>query len=168
MTTAMRRGERTEPTASANEVWVQEKGLPHASRGRDVSVLKDRILVATDLGPISRDVEERAMDAAADDGASLVVAAIVPPGADTGRLDDIARRARERGIETETQVMSGDPVEALLEIATSVGATGIVVGDDQWRGEMPHPCVCAPLIRLAACPVLVVHPCADHAHELTA
>lgn len=165
MTIAMRTSQGVMPTATG-ERWVAEKGLPHPCRGQHVTDLGDRIVVATDLGPVSRPVEERAIEQAEAAGASLLVAAVVTPGADTSRLDAIAREARNRGIETETRVASGDPVEALIDIASSIGATGIVVSDEQWRGTIPHPCICAPLIRLASCPVLVLHESAAHACEL--
>lgn len=168
MTIAVRRAKGTEPAPVADELWIREKGLPHATRSHDAPDLKDRILVATDLGPVSRDVEEHAMELAAAQGASLVVVAVVQPDADISRLDDIARKAVERGIRTETRVASGDPVEAVLDVASSVGATGIVVADVQWHGEMPHACVCAPLIRRAGCPVLVLHPSAGRGRELPA
>jgi hypothetical protein len=167
MTIAMRNTQPTDPT-TLGEQWVEEKGLPHHGHGHTVADLGDRIVVATDLGPVSQPVEERAMEEAEAAGASLVVAAVVAPGADTARLADIAREARNRGIETETRVASGDPVDALLDVASSVGATGIVVSDDQWRGTIPHPCICAPLIRLASCPVLVLHESPEHACQLPA
>jgi nucleotide-binding universal stress UspA family protein len=72
------------------------------------------------------------------------------------RLADVVDAASQRGIAAESRTQTGDPVDSILGLAREVGATGIVVAGDQWEGAMPHPCLCAPLIRLAACPVLVL------------
>jgi nucleotide-binding universal stress UspA family protein len=111
--------------------------------------------VPTDLGPASLKVEARAMEIAEQTGASVVFMA--PDGDDTDRrLEDVVDAASQRGIAAESRTQTGDPVDSILGLAREVGATGIVVAGDQWEGAMPHPCLCAPLIRLAACPVLVL------------
>lgn len=91
-------------------------------------------------------------------GASLVVLAVLDSGSRPGeRLPEIEREARSRGVSIEIRVESGDPVEVIRRVSPSVGATGVVVADDQWRGRMPHPCVCAPLITGGSLPVMVIH-----------
>lgn len=145
-----------------SEVWVLESGAPHLCRGNVVEDLGERILIATDFGASSRKVQARALDIAAESHAALVVLAIAdethPNEALQGRwLDEIAAEGRERGVDVEARVASGDPVEAILSVAPELGATGILVADDQWRGAMAHPCLCAPLITRASLPVLVMH-----------
>ncbi len=157
-----RGGEQTKETVGIADVWVREKGLPQPCRGNVVNDLGERILLATDLGPASERVEQRGIELAEGAGASLVITAVLEPDAAADHLDEVARQARERGIDVETRIESGDPVEVILRLAPSVGATGVVVGDDQWRGLLPHPCICAPLIRQASVPVLVLHRSAEH------
>jgi nucleotide-binding universal stress UspA family protein len=147
---------QSEASVSVSDVWVGEKGLPHACHGQTANDLGGRILFATDLGPASRGVEERALELAGERNASLLAIAIVKPNTALSHLDEIGDAARQRGIALDTEVASGDPVEVILRAAPAAGSTGIIVGDHQWRGEMQHPCLCAPLIRQAAVPVLVL------------
>jgi nucleotide-binding universal stress UspA family protein len=137
------------------EGWMRERGQPHVCAGHPAGELGHRLLVPTDLGPASLKVEARAMDIAEKTGASVVFMA---PDAAEGdrRLADVVDAASQRGIPAESRTQGGDPVDSILRLAPEVGATGIIVAGDQWEGAMPHPCLCAPLIRLAACPVLVL------------
>lgn len=136
-----------------SEIWVHETGLPHACQGSLSEDLGDRILIVTDGSSASRRVEARAIDLAADAAATLLVLAI----GDDADASTVATHARSRGVEVEWHVGRGDPVEVVLDRAPSLGATGILVGADQWQGQLSDSCLCAPLIRHAAVPVLVMH-----------
>jgi K+-sensing histidine kinase KdpD len=163
------RPDETRP--GSGEARVQETGLPHVCQGGTFGDLGDRILIATDLGRTSRKVEARALDLAAQRGSTLLVVAITGAASAGGsrasrRLQELTSKARQRGIDVVTRVESGDPVEIVIRVAEELGASGIIVGDDQWRAALaPRPCICAPLILQGARPLLVVHasatpPCA--------
>lgn len=143
------------------ETWVQEAGLPHPCR-RSADDLGQRVLIATDFSDASRRVQARAFDLAAESGAVVIVLAISsqPHGGDERlrtEIDEIEEEGHRRGVQVEAHLASGDPVDAILHQASDVEATGILVADDQWQGAMAHPCLCAPLIRRGAVPVMVMH-----------
>jgi hypothetical protein len=143
-------------THATTEAWMHERGRPHVCAGHPAGELGQRLLVPTDLGPASLKVEARAMDIAEQTGASVVFMAPGDVDGDRRRLADVVDAASQRGIPAESRTQAGDPVDSILRLAPEVGATGIIVAGDQWDGAMPYPCLCAPLIRLAACPVLVL------------
>lgn len=144
------------------EVWVHEKGLPHMCPQPLVDHLGQRILVATDLGDDSADVDARAIELAEEAGARLLVLAIVPPEAITDpsyqkRLGALVRRARRRGIDAEGRIVMGDPADAILRAATASRADAVIIGDAQWRGWKDAGCVCGHVILHAPCRVVVTH-----------
>ena len=68
-------------------------------------------------------------------------------------LAPVANRLRQRGIDVEVRVVSGDPASGLLRVAEEVGADLLVVGDRAVRGVFGG--VAAAAVRKAAMPVLV-------------
>jgi nucleotide-binding universal stress UspA family protein len=48
--------------------------------------------------------------------------------------DQIAARAKERGVQTETHCVAGDPADALIRVATDADADVIVVGNRGMAG----------------------------------
>jgi Osmosensitive K+ channel histidine kinase len=143
-------------------VWVHEKGLSRICPQPLVDHLGQRMLVATDLSDDSGDVDARAIELAEKAGARLLVLAIVSPEAITDdshqkRLGALVRRARRRGIDAEGRIVSGDPADAILRVATASRADAIIMGDAQWRGWKEAGCVCGHVILHAPCRVLVTH-----------
>jgi nucleotide-binding universal stress UspA family protein len=71
-------------------------------------------------------------------------------------LTDLASRARTSGVEVETHQKSGDPADAICEVATQVKADVIVVGNKGMTGvrrvlgsvpnSVAHQAPCAVLI----------------------
>ena len=68
-------------------------------------------------------------------------------------LAPVAGRLRQRGIDVDVRVVSGDPATGLLRVAEEAGADLLVVGDRAVRGVFGG--VAAVAVRKATMPVLV-------------
>ncbi|WP_394741924.1 universal stress protein [Natronococcus roseus] len=108
----------------------------------------DRILVPTDGSEYAEDAAERAFDLAETTDAAVHVVCVVEqgplgsvrlPGDDASAADAfaeraeefvarLAERARERGLEVETEIREGVPVRELLDYADEVDADAVVMG----------------------------------------
>lgn len=108
----------------------------------------DRILVPTDGSEYAEDAAERAFALAETTDASIHVVCVVDrgplgsvrlPGDDASAADAFAERAaefvarleeraRERGLEVDTEIREGVPVQELLACADEVGAAAVVMG----------------------------------------
>jgi len=162
LTTKTRAGGETRPGSGGREAWVHEKGVPRICPRSLADHLGGRMLLATDLSPTSRHVDARAIELAQAAGAQLLVLAITLPEATADashrkRLAALMRRARRRGIHVEAEVVSGDPADAILRVATSSGADVVIIGDTQWRDWQNAGCVSGHVIRHSPCAVLIAH-----------
>jgi nucleotide-binding universal stress UspA family protein len=115
-----------------------------------------RLLVGIDGSEASLHAAERAMELASALGADLVfvfvldetvardLAIAFPDENETGaqrleadargRLEQLAERARRRGLGCAVRVERGDPVQVLAEVAGELGADILVVGRTGMRG----------------------------------
>ena len=111
---------------------------PRPSRGQ-------RILLAVDMTPASRDAANEAINRAATDGAQLIVLSVVEqhnlhiPGGRPRRVDQerdrlaagaqaIVQQARAAGARATYLIWEGDPAEAILEASQAESADVIVLG----------------------------------------
>ena len=105
----------------------------------------ERILLAVDLTPASRDATREAIERARQDHADLIVLSVVEqhnlhlPGGGARRVDQerdrlaagaqaIVRQARDAGVHATYLVWEGEPAEAILEASQSESADVIVLG----------------------------------------
>ena len=144
----------------AAELWMRELGLPRYFPGPSLEPPYTRILVATDLGAASRQVEDRAMELAEATGASLSVLALRPLGealdvAAETRLREIALRRTSSTVTDRACEQTGDPASSILEAAREGEADLIVIGLDQWQ-RWPRSMACGHVVSRSTCPVLVV------------
>jgi len=132
------------------------------------------------LGYDGTDPSERALGRAADIatafGSSLVVTSVAttlggavhgggstdptdPPETHESLLGAATKKLADRGVEAETVMASGDPAEAIVELAEQRSADLIVVGTREpgfWERVLGHS-VSAAVQRHARCDVLIVH-----------
>jgi len=106
------------------------------------------IVIATDGSPSAREAVEFGIDLAAEQHADTVFVHVAPSidllptggfgmssaqehrltEEDTRSLEDAAALAAERGVETRTEMLRGDPVDEIVAYADSIDADLIVVG----------------------------------------
>ena len=136
------------------------------------------IVLATDGSPSAEEATAVAIELARDTGAKLCVAAawegpltVYPYASDVAmpevekverqRATEAARiavaRAKEAGVEAESFVREGDPVDIVSETAANTGASLIVVGSHGWGPlrRLVFGSVSTTLLHEAPCPVLV-------------
>jgi nucleotide-binding universal stress UspA family protein len=112
-----------------------------------------RVLLATDLGPVSSAAESAAIDLAAAASASLVILSVIEParlrlpgGLFVQRVDQVrgtrevrasalAERARMAGIPVQFLIWEGDPAESILEVAVAEEVDAVVMGSHS-RGRL--------------------------------
>jgi len=104
-----------------------------------------RILLAIDQTSASREASSEAIKRAKEDGSELIVMSVVEPrnlhlpGTRPRRVDQererltagaqsIVQRARAVGVRSTFLIWEGEPADAILEAATSEGATIIILG----------------------------------------
>jgi nucleotide-binding universal stress UspA family protein len=108
-----------------------------------------KILIATDGSPSALRAVELGLDLAQDEGAQPILVYVAPTKeflpvsgfamgpvavphelgeADRAPLDEAARIADERGIETQTKLLAGAPVKEIVAYADSIAADLIVLG----------------------------------------
>ena len=104
-----------------------------------------RILLAIDQTSASREASSEAIKRAKEDGSELIVMSVVEPrnlhlpGGRPRRVDQererltagaqsIVQRARAVGVRSTFLIWEGEPADAILEAATSEGATIIILG----------------------------------------
>jgi nucleotide-binding universal stress UspA family protein len=144
--------------------------------GSSVFVGFQRILVAFDASPQAEHALNVALSMAGDMKAKLFVLAVIrpPEPAESAEfhavLDDgrerfessfvpIRERAREKGIELETDVVVGHPAEQILHRADAIQASLIVLGKrshtilHRWMLGSNSERV----LKYAHCPVMIVH-----------
>lgn len=135
-----------------------------------------RVLLATDLSPVSAKAAVDAIQLAVDHRAQLIVLSVVdtsllrlPGGRFLRRVDqerarieervqELVRRARDAGVRATFLVWEGDPAEAVLEAADAESADVIVLGS-HGRGRLGRLILGSTSKRVtegARCPVLVV------------
>jgi nucleotide-binding universal stress UspA family protein len=135
-----------------------------------------RVLLATDLSPVSAKAAEDAIQLAVEHRAQLIVLSVVdtnllrlPGGRFLRRVDqerarieervqELVRRARDAGVRATFLVWEGDPAEAVLEAADAESADVIVLGS-HGRGRLGRLILGSTSKRVtegARCPVLVV------------
>jgi len=141
---------------------------PEAPRG-------ERILLAVDLTPASRDATREAIARAKQDSADLIVLSVVEqhnlhlPGGGARRVDQerdrlaggaqaIVRQARDAGVRATFLVWEGDPAEAILEASQSERADVIVLGSRPRLNvrRLILGSVSSEVARRAPCEVVVV------------
>ncbi len=108
----------------------------------------NRIVIATDGSPSAREAVEFGLDLAAEQKADTVFVHVAPAvdllptggfgmssaqehrltDDDKRSLEDAAALAAERGVETKTEILRGDPVDEIVAYADSIDADLIVVG----------------------------------------
>ena len=134
-----------------------------------------RILLAIDLTPASRDAAAEAIKRARDDGADLIVLSVVEqrnlhlPGGGARRVDQerdrladgaqaIVRRARDAGVRAAYLIWEGDPAEAILEASKSEDADVIVLGSRRRLNvrRLILGSVSSEVAKRATCDVIVV------------
>ncbi len=136
------------------------------------------IVLATDGSPSAAKATDLAIDLASETGAKLWIVAAwegiltVYPYAPYGPIPDVdeaeahrattaasdaRKRAEEAGVEVETVVREGRPVDILSETAKATGASMIVVGSHGWGAlrRLAFGSVSTDLLHHAPCPVLV-------------
>lgn len=134
----------------------------------------DTILLATDLGDVSREAAGRAVELAAQLHARLLIVNVLERrrlagGGLHARVDqarserephlvEAVRMAREAGVSAEFLLWDGDPGEAIAAVAESEGADLVVVGTRarSGAGRLLLGSVSDQVIRRVPCPVLVV------------
>jgi nucleotide-binding universal stress UspA family protein len=144
--------------------------------GSPVFVGFQRILVAFDASPHAEHALNVALSMAGDMKAKLFVLAVIrpPEPAESAEfhavLDDgreryessfvpVRERAREKGIELETDVVVGHPAEQILHRADAIQASLIVLGKrshtvlHRWMLGSNSERV----LKYAHCPVMIVH-----------
>jgi nucleotide-binding universal stress UspA family protein len=135
-----------------------------------------RVLLATDLSPVSAKAAEDAIRLAVEHRAQLIVLSVVdanrlrlPGGHFLRRVDqerarieeqahELVVRARRAGARATFLVWEGDPAEAVLEAAAAESADVIVLGS-HGRGRLGRLILGSTSKRVtegARCPVLVV------------
>ena len=135
----------------------------------------ERILLAVDLTPASRDATREAIERAKRDRADLIVLSVVEqhnlrlPGGGARRVDQerdrlaagaqaIVRQAREAGVQATFLVWEGDPAESILEASQSEAADVIVLGSRPRLNvrRLILGSVSSEVARRATCDVVVV------------
>ena len=135
-----------------------------------------RVLLATDLTPISERAAADAIALAREHAAQLIVVSVIdtsrlrlPGGRFLRRVDqertrieggaqELVRRARAAGVNATFLVWEGDPAEGVLEAAAAEAADVIVLGS-HGRGRIGRLILGSTSKRVtdgARCPVLVV------------
>jgi nucleotide-binding universal stress UspA family protein len=135
-----------------------------------------RVLLATDLTPISERAAADATALARTHGAQLIIVSVIdtsrlrlPGGRFLRRVDqerarieagaqELVRRARAAGVNATFLVWEGDPAEGVLEAAAAEAADVIVLGS-HGRGRIGRLILGSTSARVtdgARCPVLVV------------
>jgi nucleotide-binding universal stress UspA family protein len=135
-----------------------------------------RVLLATDLSPISERAAGDAIALARDHSAQLIVVSVIdanrlqlPGGRFLRRVDQerarievgaraLVERARAAGVSATYLVWEGDPAESVLEAASAEGVDVIVLGS-HGRGRIGRLILGSVSTRVtdgARCPVLVV------------
>jgi nucleotide-binding universal stress UspA family protein len=135
-----------------------------------------RVLLATDLTPVSRAATEEAMRAAARDSAELLVLSVIEPARlrlpngnfglrvdqersrREGAVGRIVRKAQERGLRATFLIWEGDPAESIVAAAEAESADVIVLGSHgRGRlGRMLLGSVSSQVAGTSSVPVLVV------------
>lgn len=128
-------------TAKAGVDWAIELALAHDARIDLVHAL----LVpsrATDFVPSPPDFTEALQEAA------------------SGRLNEITKRVRERGVEVSAELKLGVPSQVILESAIQQDADLVVVGTRGLSGlrHLLLGSTAERVVQHAHCPVLTVHP----------
>jgi nucleotide-binding universal stress UspA family protein len=141
------------------------------------------IILATDGSPSAVDATEEAVELARSTGAKLFVVSVWHAGLTTYSavaLPESKRTAKEQaceavraavdaaraaGIEAESFVLEGDPVERICESAADTNASLLVVGSHGFGPvrRLVFGSVSTALLHKAPCPVLVVPPLAQAA-----
>lgn len=121
------------------------------------------VLVGTDGSITAGRAVERAVDLAAACGAGLVVAYVGDPEPGRSVLDGIEAAYSDR-LSLQTRLLTGDPADALLDLAETERADCIVVGNKGMTGAQRFliGSVCNALSHKASCDVLVVHAAGEH------
>jgi nucleotide-binding universal stress UspA family protein len=135
-----------------------------------------RLLLATDLSPVSERASEEAVRLAIDSSAELVVLSVVDPGrlrlpggvfvrrVDQERtrierqVQELVNRARQAGVRATFLVWEGDPAEAIVAASEAENADAIVLGSHGrgLLGRLVLGSVSARVAERARCRVLVV------------
>jgi nucleotide-binding universal stress UspA family protein len=136
----------------------------------------ERVLLATDLTVASEAATDRAIEIAAQLGASLVIVSVIDPGqlrlpggGFRLRMDEeralresaaraCAVRAQKLGVATSTLIWQGDPADSIIEAAAAEDADLVVVGSRGRAkvGRLLLGSVSDEVVRTAGRPVLVV------------
>ena len=144
-----------------------------SSSARSAGSRFGRLLLAVELPESSGLPEARALALAVAFQASVVIISVLESRAHLpvapGRVDqlratheragrELARRAREMGIDVECLIWQGDPADSIIEAAGSELADLIVIGLQTRIGSDGQPArgVSDEVVRRAAVPVLVV------------
>jgi nucleotide-binding universal stress UspA family protein len=137
------------------------------------------IVLGTDGSPTAEEATAVAIELAHEMGARLCVAAAwkgpltvypyapvsaapEPENVERHRATEAARvavaRAKEAGVEAESFVREGDPVDIVSDTAANTGASLIVVGSHGWGAlrRLVFGSVSTALLHHAPCPVLIV------------
>jgi nucleotide-binding universal stress UspA family protein len=140
----------------------------------------NRILIATDGSPESREAVEFGLELASDQRAEVTLLQVVSPPDDwtavdrgalsrpipeelrvrrAAALDEAAKLAAEHGVEIFVEVLAGNPADEIVAYADSMDANLIVVGS-RGRGAVASALlgsVSRDVLRESRRPVLVVH-----------
>jgi nucleotide-binding universal stress UspA family protein len=113
-----------------------------------------KILVGTDGSKTAASAVDRAVDVARAAGATLTIFTAARPGKGETVVRQEAQRHAATGVEIDTRVADGEPVEALLDAARDGGYDLLVVGNRGMTGV-------SRFLRLGSVPNKVSHrlPC---------
>ena len=156
---------------------VREPRFKAGLRLLEIETMYDSILVPTDGSEESMDALEEAIELAKLTDATLDVLFVADTAQDsvtvvgTDVIDaleregeeivgEVVERARESGVDVESEVVQGDPSRAIVDHAERIGADVIVMGTHGRRGlsRMLLGSVTEAVIRTSPVPVLSVRP----------
>ncbi len=139
-------------------IVVGTDGSETASRavdeaGRLAKALGATLHIVSAYGPVRGPRVSGAPDAAAEQ-----MAPVGPEAAVDATLDQTAALMRQRGVEVATHAVEKDPADALLDVASDVDATMIVVGSRGMHGARRFVLGSVPnkVSHHAKCSVLIV------------
>lgn len=100
----------------------------------------ERLLIATDGSASAREAVDVGVDLAQEEGSEVTLVHVVARSSVAAEADEplqsAARLARDRGIEPDVLVRTGDPVEETARLAEDIDADLVIVGSRGLDAEL--------------------------------